>query len=158
LSYGKACAAQHAKDAQQLDIHCGVDLEWSSANNVGSIVTPTGNVPYSALGRTQGREQPSPEVLLIAALSSCYSITLANVLEAASLPQEHISVHADGVIVRHLGELQVTRVTVSPTIQGADVLRRDAYKKAAVAARDDCLIGRSIRGNVAYIVGVISLL
>ena len=95
--------------------------------------------------------------MLIAALSSCYSITLANVLEAASLPQEHISVHADGVIVRHLGEVEFARVTVSPTIRGADVLRRDAYKKAAVAARDDCLIGRSIRGNVAYIVGAISL-
>ena len=105
----------------------------------------------------QSGKSPSPEVLLIAALSSCYSITLSNVLEAASLPQKHISVHADGIIVKDLGEVQFARVTVSPTIRGADVLRRDAYQKAAVAARDGCLIGRSIRGNVAYIVGGVSL-
>jgi peroxiredoxin-like protein len=137
-----------------LDIHCGVDLEWCTSNNVGSIVTPAGNVPYSELGWTQdGAAGPNPEVLLIAAISSCYSITLANLLQAAALPQKHISVHADGVIGSDLGRVQFTRVTVNPTIRGADALRRDAYQKAALAARDDCLIGRSIRGNVAYVVG-----
>ena len=140
-----------------MEIHCGVDLEWCSTNHLGSIVTSTGNLPYCAFDRMQSGKSPSPEVLLIAALSSCYSITLSNVLEAASLPQKHISVHADGIIVKDLGEVQFARVTVSPTIRGADVLRRDAYQKAAVAARDGCLIGRSIRGNVAYIVGGVSL-
>ena len=40
-----------------------------------------------------------------------------------------------------------------PTIRGADVPRREAYKKSANAARDECLIGRSIRGNVAFVNG-----
>ncbi len=120
-------------------------------------MTPAGDVPYSTSGLTQSDERPSPEVLLIAAISSCYSISLSNVLEAASLPQKQISVHADGVIVSDLGRMKFARVTVNPTIRGADVLRRDAYQKAAVAARDGCLIGRSIRGNVAYIVGGVSL-
>ena len=100
---------------------------------------------------------PTPEVLLIAAISSCYSITLSNVLQAASLPQTHISVHAHGVIVREFGREQFVRVTVNPTICGADALRRDAYEEAAIAARDGCQIGRSIRGNVAYVVGDVTL-
>jgi len=141
----------------KLEIHCGVDLEWCSSDNVGSIVTPAGNMAYSALGRPQGSEGLSPEVLLIAAISSCYSLTLANILQAASLPQQHISVHADGVIVRELGRVQFARVTVNPAIRGGDPLRRDAYQKAAIAARDDCLVGRSVRGNVAYVVGDVSL-
>jgi peroxiredoxin-like protein len=146
------------KDESKLDIHCGVDLEWCSSSSAGRIVTPAGKVPYSALGRTQGGGAgPNPEVLLIAAISSCYSITLANLLQAAALPQQHISVHADGVIVEDLGRVHFARVTVSPTIRGADIRRRAAYRKAALAARDDCLIGRSIRGNVAYVVGDVAL-
>ena len=145
------------KDERELDIHCGIDLEWCSSENAGSIAMPAGNVPYSALVWTQGAVAPNPEALLIAAISSCYSITLANYLEAAGLPQNRISVHADGVIVSDLGRMQFTRVTVSPTIRGADALRGDAYQKAAIAARDDCLIGRSIRGNVAYVVGDVAL-
>lgn len=145
------------KGEPELDIHCGVDLEWCSSSNAGSIVTPAGNVPYSASRWTQGGEGPNPEVLLIAAISSCYSITLANVLQAAGLPQSRISVHADGVIVSDRGRVQFARVTISPTIRGADTLRQDAYQRAAITARDDCLIGRSIRGNVAYVIGDVAL-
>lgn len=145
------------KDERKLDIHCGVDVEWCSSNNAGSVLTQAGNVPYSAFGGMQDSDAPSPEALLIAAISSCYSITLSNVLRAACLPQAHISVHAEGVIVRELGQVQFARVTVHPTIRGADALLRDAYEKAAATARDGCVVGRSIRGNVAYVVGEVSL-
>ena len=84
-------------------------------------------------------------------------MTLAKTLQAASLPQKHISVHAEGVIAKDLARVRFGLVTVSLTILGADALRRDAYQRAAIAARDDCLIGRSIRGNVAYVVGDVSL-
>jgi peroxiredoxin-like protein len=142
-----------------MDIHRSADLEWSSSDNAGSITTPAGNMAYSVLDLTgSGRGRPNPETLLIAAVSSCYSITLSNVLRAASLPQSRVSVRADGVIVNDSGKAQFARVTVNPTIRGADVRRRGAYEKAAIAARDDCLIGRSIRGNVAYVVGDVSLL
>ena len=100
---------------------------------------------------------PNPEALLIAALSSCYSITLSNLLQAARLPQKQISVHAEGVIASDRGRVRFARVTMIPTIHGADDVRRDDYQKAAIAARDDCLIGRSIRGNVAYVVGDVAL-
>jgi organic hydroperoxide reductase OsmC/OhrA len=141
-----------------MDIHCGVDLEWSSADNTGSITSPTGDVRYSALRLPDTASNgPSPEALLVAAISSCYSIALSNVLRASSLPQTSVSIRADGVIVSEFGKGQFKRVTVNPTIRGADILRRDAYEKAAIAARDECLIGRSIRGNVAYIVGDVSL-
>lgn len=140
-----------------MDIHCGIDLEWCSSENAWRIAMPAGNVPYSALVWNQGGLGPNPEVMLIAAISSSYSIALANFLEAAGLPQNRISVHADGVIISDCGRVQFTRVTVSPTISGADVFRREAYQRAAIAARDDCLIGRSIRGNVAYVVGDVAL-
>ena len=140
-----------------MDLHSGVDLEWCSSGTPGSIVTPSGNVPYSIFRRMDGGDRPSPQVLLVAAISSSYSITLAEVLQDALLPQTRISVHADGVIVLEFGEEHLARVTVRPTICGADIRRRDAYERAAIAARDSCMIGRSIRGNVAYVVGHVSL-
>jgi organic hydroperoxide reductase OsmC/OhrA len=145
------------QDERTVDIHCGIDLEWYSSNNVGNIVTPAGNVPCSARGRRQCGEGPSPEILLMAAISSSYSIALSDVLQAAALPQSHISVHADGTIVRDLGRERVARVTVNPTIHGADACRRESYRQAAIAARDGCLIGRSIRGSTAYVVGDVAL-
>lgn len=141
-----------------MDIHCGVDLEWSSVDNTGFIKSPTGDVRYSALSPSNtGSNGPSPEVLLVAAISSCYSIALANVLRASSLPQTSVSIRADGVIVSEFGKGRFRRVTLNPTIGGADILRRSAYERAAIAARDECLVGRSVRGNVACVVGDISL-
>jgi hypothetical protein len=58
--------------------------------------------------------------------------------------------------IRSVGS-QFARVTINPTICGADALRRDAYEKAAIAARDGCMIGRSRRGNIAVVVGGVSL-
>lgn len=142
-----------------MDINCSIDLEWNGSRNVGSILTPAGNLPYSAPGLTgSGSDGPSPEALLVAAVSSCYSITLSNILRAAGLPQTRVSVHADGVIVSNFDRTQFSNLTVIPTIGGADVRRRDAYEKAAIAARDDCLVGRSIRGNVPFLVGEVVLL
>ena len=142
-----------------MDINCSIDLEWNGSRNVGNILTPAGNLPYSAPGLTgSGSDGPSPEALLVAAVSSCYSITLSNILRAAGLPQTRVSVHADGVIVSNFDRTQFSNVTVIPTVAGADVGRRDAYEKAAIAARDDCLVGRSIRGNVPFLVGEVVLL
>ena len=143
----------------KMDIHCNVDLEWNGSRNVGSILKPAGNLPYSAPGLTgSGSDGPSPEALLITAVSSCYSITLSNILRAAGLPQTQVLVHADGVIVSNFERTEFSKVTVIPTIRGADVRRRAAYEKAAITARDDCPVGRSIRGNVPFLVGEVVLL
>jgi hypothetical protein len=66
-------------------------------------------------------------------------------------------VRGSGIILSNCGKARFARVIVSPTIQGADLLRRAAYENAATAARDDCLVGRSVRGNVAYVIGEVVL-
>lgn len=141
-----------------MDVYDNIQLEWHSSDNAGRITAATGNLSYSGLGQTDGLDNGlCPEDMLIAAISSSYSIMLADALRAASLPQSSISVRAEGVIASELGRARFSRVTVNPVIRGADILRRDAYEKMAIAARDDCLIGRSIRGNVAYVVGEVVL-
>jgi peroxiredoxin-like protein len=142
-----------------MDTCCSIDLEWRATENAGTIATTVGDVSYSDLEMTAtGRSGPSPEALLLAAIASCYSITLSNLLRTACLPRTRVAVHADGVIGIDRGKARFTRVLVQPTIRGADVPQREAYKKAANAARDECLIGRSIRGNVAFVVGDVAVL
>jgi len=142
-----------------MDICCNIDLEWHVADNTGTIASTAGELPYSDLGVTAaGQTGPSPASLLLAAIASCYSITLASLLRAACLPCTRVAVHGDGIIGNDQGKARFTRVLVQPTIRGADAPRRDDYKKAANAARDECLIGRSIRGNVAFVVGEVALL
>lgn len=138
-----------------MDICCSVDLEWNASDNTGTIATSTGNLPY--YGWDTGMANSSPETLLLAAIASGYSIMLADLLRAASLPHTWVSVHADGIISSDHGRARFTRVLVKPTIGGADVPQVDAYKRVANAARDECVIGRSVRGNVALVVGEVSL-
>src|ERR1700722_14335631 len=96
-----------------MEMHCSVDLDWSASDNAGTVATPMGDLPYSALGPAAiGGNGASPEALLIAAIASCYSITLSNVLRDASLPQTRVSVRAEGVIASDCGKPRFTRVTV----------------------------------------------
>jgi organic hydroperoxide reductase OsmC/OhrA len=142
-----------------MDTCCSIDLEWRATDNAGTITTTMGELPYSDPAMTANDPAgPSPEVLLLAAVASCYSIALSNQLRAARLPRTRVAVHADGIIGNDQGNARFTRVLVQPTIRGADVPRREAYKKAANAARDECLIGWSIRGNVAFVVGDVAVL
>jgi organic hydroperoxide reductase OsmC/OhrA len=142
-----------------MDVQCSIDLDWSSGDGSGNINMAARRVGYAALGATgPSNGAPSPETLLIAAISSSYSIALANLLRAACLPQTRVSVHGCGIIGSNCGKAQFTRVIISPTVHGVDLQQRDAYENAATAARDDCLVGRSIRGNVAYVVGEVVLL
>jgi osmotically inducible protein OsmC len=138
---------------------CNIDLEWRATDNAGTITTTIGDVPYSDLGMTAtGRAGPNPEELLLAAVASCYSITLAKLLRAASLPCTRVAVCAAGVIANDLGKMCFTRIIVRPTIRGADLPRQNTYKKWANAARDECLIGRSFRGNVSFVIGDVAIL
>ena len=142
-----------------MEIHCSVDLEWNTSESAGRIKMPAGTIAYADSEPADPRRRdPSPETLLVAAISSSYTITLSNLLQESRLPRTRIAVRADGAIAGGHERPQFTRLRVSLTIHGADVLRRDAYEKAAVTARDECPIGWSIRGNVVYVVGEVTLL
>ena len=99
----------------------------------------------------------SPEGLFVAATASSYCVTLAEMLRAVGLPQSSLSIHAVGLVASDAAVERFTTVIVRPTIQGADVARRDAYAKAVIAARNNCFIGRSIRGNIVHVVGEVCL-
>jgi peroxiredoxin-like protein len=135
-----------------------VDLEWRADQKFGEItigdVRACVSEPRVMGGTGAGM---SPEDFFVAAAASSYSITLSETLRAIGLPQTSLAIHAEGLVTSDAGSERFTTVTVRPTIQGADIAQRQAYEKAAIAARNNCFIGRSIRGNIAYVVGGVSL-
>ncbi len=135
-----------------------VDLEWRANQKFGEMtvghVRTCVSEPRVMDGTGTGM---SPEDLFVAAAASSYSVTLAEMLRAAGLPQSSLAIHAEGLVTSNAGVERFTTVIVRPTIEGAAVAQREAYTKAAIAARNNCFIGRSIRGNIAYVVGEVCL-
>lgn len=135
-----------------------VDLEWRSDQRAGEIRAGEARTPVSEprlLGGTGAGM--SPEDLFLSAAASSFGAMLAEMLRAARLPQTSLAVHAEGLVAGDPGAVRFTSITVRPTIHGADAAQRKAYEKAAIAARNYCFIGRSIRGNIAYLVGKVTL-
>ena len=134
-----------------------VDLEWRADQRFGEITAGETHACVSE-PRVMGGAGTgmSPEDLFVAAKAS-YCVTLAEMLRAIGLPQTSLAIHAEGLVTSDAGSERFTTVTVRPTIQGADIAQRQAYEKAAIAARNNCFIGRSIRGNIAYVVGELCL-
>ena len=135
-----------------------VDLEWRADQRFGEVTVGEARA-YVSEPRVMGGTGAgmSPEDLFVAAAVSSYSVTLAEMLRAVGLPQSLLAIHAEGLVASGAGAERFTTLTVRPTIQGADTTQRQAYEKAAITARNNCFIGRSIRGNIAYVVGEVSL-
>jgi organic hydroperoxide reductase OsmC/OhrA len=136
-----------------------VNLEWR-ADRSGLENTAAGMrghllEPWPMGGIEDGM---SPEALFVAAAASSFGATLAVMLRASGSPHSSLVIHAEGLVASDLCAAKFTTITVHPTIHGADALRRRAYEQAATSARNHCLIGRSIRGNVAFVVGVVCLI
>lgn len=104
------------------------------------IAVSTRHVEYRSIGcsKVKGGSRPSPEALLVAAISSCDSITLSSMIRAASLPQTGVSIHADSVIVSEFGKAQFTRLTIRPsggrTLCGAMFTKRRLSRRAMTAS------------------------
>ncbi len=88
--------------------------------------------------------QTSPEELLAAAHSSCYSMALSNIIgQAGGTPR---SIETTAVVTLDTKKVEITTValTVRATVDGLDA---DAFAKAAADAKDGCPVSKLFAGN-----------
>ncbi len=142
------------------DLTFGAELRWSGRGTDGQGFVTLGeqSALYSAPASMGGKGVgTSPEQLLIAAVSACYSGTLFGLLTKAQLPVREVAIRSEGIVTGYplLGKFAVLRV--HPTIEGGDPERLADYRQEAERARDRCFIGKTIRGNVEYEVGEVSV-
>src|ERR1700704_749294 len=116
----------------------------------GGTVTGAGGgwgaLPVTWASRTERSDgKTSPEELIAAAHSSCYSMALAHGLTEAGHPPEHLDVSARVTLDQKDGAPTVTtsEITVTGTVPGID---QTAFEQAASDAGKGCPVSRALAG------------
>ena len=105
-------------------------------------------LPVSWGSRTEDPQgRTSPEELLAAAHSACFSMAMSNRLAKSGLTVEQLEVRADVTFEKREAGWAVasSRLTVKGRVPDAD---EDAFREAAEFARDGCPISQALKGNV----------
>lgn len=143
------------------DLSFSTELRWQGTgrDGEGMVKLAEAQVSYSAPASMGGKGAgTSPEELLIAAVSSCYSGTLFGVLRKSGLPVEEVTIQAEGTITEYPMQSKFARLYVHPTVRGGNPAQVTEYQRAAETARDKCFIGKTIAGNVVYEVGDVKII
>jgi len=143
------------------DLSFTTGLKWQGTGRTGEgmVKLAEAQVSYSAPAVMGGKGAgTSPEELLIAAVSTCYSGTLFAVLRKDGLPVDEVLIQAEGTVSGYPMQAKFARLCVHPTIRGGDPTQVVEYQRAAETARDKCFIGKTIVGNVAYDVGDVKII
>jgi peroxiredoxin-like protein len=126
---------------------------WTgNSDGDGKIIADAGTVEYGvpeSLGGKAGRS--NPEEMLLAAVTSCFSITFALLAERRRLPVTEIHVEATGEVERQPDRtLKFTTIRLHTKIrmEGEDTTQQNAVLEAAHRAEKYCLISRALQGNV----------
>jgi lipoyl-dependent peroxiredoxin len=103
-----------------------------------------GTFPVSWPARSQEPEGPmtSPEELIAAAHSTCFSMALAHGLAQAGTPADRIDTTAEVDFTPGTGITEI-RLTVSADVPEIDV---EGFRAAAEAAKDGCPVSQALSG------------
>jgi osmotically inducible protein OsmC len=125
------------------------DLNHGSGTVSSSTSSQFRDLPVSWNARTADPEGlTSPEELLAAAHSSCFSMAFSSNLAKAGFTAEELVVRADITFEKRDEGWTVvgSHLTVRGRVPGADAA---AFRDAAERAKDGCPISRALKGNVA---------
>ena len=143
-----------------MDLTFAVQATWAGVGIQGEGELKVGEhrFSYSAPATMGGKGiGASPENLLLAAVSACYSGTFMRLLKRKHLPGDSLVIHAEGVVEGYPENAKYARITVNPIIQGGDAEHIQDYEDAAQMARDRCFIGRTLRDYLTYSVGTVQI-
>ncbi len=125
--------------------------EGDLAKGSGTFSVGTGSLGPQQVSWAARTEEPggktSPEELLAAAHSSCFSMALSGVLARAGTPPKRLETEAVVTFAQVGGGWRVTRsaLTVRGDVPDAD---EQAFRDAAENAKENCPISQALKGNV----------
>jgi lipoyl-dependent peroxiredoxin len=104
-------------------------------------------LPVTWASRTERSEgKTSPEELVAAAHSSCFSMALSNILAESGHAPERLDVSATVTLSLDGGpKVSSSHITVRGVVPGID---DDAFAQAAEGAKDGCPISGALKGNL----------
>jgi lipoyl-dependent peroxiredoxin len=115
----------------------------SGVFKLGSGVTGPQHVTWRARAE-DASAGTSPEELIAAALSTCFSMALSGALARVGTPPKKLETH---VVSTFEGGVGITKlaITVRGDVPGVD---EDAFREAAEQAKENCPVSKALKGNV----------
>lgn len=131
---------RNATTAWQGDLSSGSGLVTLESSNAGQF-------PVSFATRAEDPNgQTSPEELIAAAHSSCYSMQLSGLLTEAGHPPERIDTSAEVTLSPSGGGFAISQIAliVRARVPGAD---DDAFQRSAQQAKEICPVSAALTGT-----------
>jgi lipoyl-dependent peroxiredoxin len=125
--------------------------EGDLARGSGTFTVGSGAIGPQQVSWPARTEEPggktSPEELIAAALSSCFSMALSGALAKAGTPPTKLETDA----VANFGQtdagfrMKEIDVKVRGTVEGVD---EETFRRAAEGAKENCPVSQALKGNV----------
>ncbi|MCR2820937.1 OsmC family protein [Lederbergia panacisoli] len=90
----------------------------------------------------------NPDEMLLGAAATCYIITLAAMLERASIQVSNLSMESEGIVEVEKGVITYKTIIHRPTVTLANDEQMELTQKLAEKAEKSCMISRALKGNV----------
>jgi osmotically inducible protein OsmC len=125
--------------------------EGDLASGSGTFTVGSGAMGPQPVSWPARTEEPggmtSPEELIAAALSSCFSMALSGALAKAGTPPTKLETEAVADFGQTDAGFRMTKidVTVRGTVEGVD---EETFRRAAEGAKENCPVSQALKGNV----------
>jgi uncharacterized OsmC-like protein len=86
----------------------------------------------------------SPETLLVAAIASCYALTVRGIARRSSLPWRALECRVEGRLERIDGVTRFTEIHLHARLHVPAGVKRDLATRVLVKAESTCLVTRSL--------------
>jgi len=121
-------------------------MSGSGTVTLGSGATGPQQVSWPARTEESGGKT-SPEELIAAALSSCFSMALSHALAEAGTPPKKLETEAVATFDRTDDGFRMTKIDV--TVRGqVDGIDENTFREAAEEAKAGCPVSQALKGNV----------
>lgn len=133
--------------------HFHLKAEWSGGRNsegaidAGNLKTKI-SIPKEMDGPGIGT---NPDEMLLGAAATCYLITLAAMIERATLPLKEMSLESEGIVNVTKGIITYKKIIHKPTVVLEHQTKNQAHRKLrkiVEMAEKSCMISRALQGNV----------
>ncbi len=129
------------------DFRFPVAISWPGGKRVVAAIPGKPSVAIATPIEFKGDhpEDWSPEDLLVAAVASCYAVTLVAIADRASVPLRDLTIGAEGAVGREGKEpfgFKAIHLQVSAT---TDHGRENDLHHAAAAAEQGCIVSAALR-------------
>jgi peroxiredoxin-like protein len=126
------------------------ELEWLAEKDVklsgGNLPPIAGGAPPEFKGRAGNW---SPEHLFVAALNSCYALTLLAIAEFSKIPLVSLRSRAQGKLEKvQGGGYQITEIVVRPQVVIASANDLSRMPRILEKAKENCFISNSIKSAI----------